>query len=166
MKRLQDAVDELVRMGNSQEGLHGLASTINVHSPQIYLDIDRTKVRSFQIPVNDVFQTLTAYLGSSFVNLFNKYDQIYQVYIQADDRSRLNRKDIGNLNVRNGLGEMVPLGSLLQVRDTEGPELITRYNLYNAAPIFRGSGTGFQFRTGAHPDGRSGRCLFAPGHRV
>ncbi len=143
MTQLQDAVDELVRTGNTQEGLRGLASTINVHSPQIYLDIDRTKVRSFQVPVNDVFQTLTAYLGSSFVNLFNKYNQVYQVYIQADNRSRLNLKDIGNLNVRNGLGEMVPLGSLIQVRDTEGPELITRYNLYTAAPIFGAAAPGF-----------------------
>jgi hydrophobic/amphiphilic exporter-1 (mainly G- bacteria), HAE1 family len=141
--QLQDAVDELVRMGNAQPNLHGLASTVNAHSPQIYLDIDRTKTRSFQIPVNDVFQTLTAYLGSSFVNLFNKYDQVYQVYIQADNRSRVNPSDISNLNVRNGMGEMVPLGALINVKFTEGPELITRYNLYPAASIFGTAAPGF-----------------------
>jgi hydrophobic/amphiphilic exporter-1 (mainly G- bacteria), HAE1 family len=143
MKQLQDAVDDLVRTGNSQQSLHGLASTINAHSPQIYLDIDRTKAGSFQVPVNDVFQTLTAYLGSSFVNLFNKYDQVYQVYIQADSHSRANLTDIGNLNVRNGLGQMVPLGALVDVKYTEGPELITRYNLYPAAAIFGAAAEGF-----------------------
>jgi HAE1 family hydrophobic/amphiphilic exporter-1 len=143
MGQLQDAVDELVRAGNSQPNLRGLASTINAHSPQLYLDIDRTKVRSFQVAVNDVFQTLTAFLGSSFVNLFNKYNQVYQVYIQAENGSRLNPEDISNLNVRNGLGEMVPLGTLINVRDSEGPELITRYNLYPAAPIFGAAAPGF-----------------------
>ena len=143
MEQLQDAVDELVRAGNSQQNLHGLASTINARSPQLYIDIDRTKARSFQVPVNDVFQTLTAYLGSSFVNLFNKYDQVYQVYIQADNHSRVNPTDISNLNVRNSLGEMVPLGALVNVRYTQGPELITRYNLYPAAPIFGAAAPGF-----------------------
>jgi hydrophobic/amphiphilic exporter-1 (mainly G- bacteria), HAE1 family len=143
MTQLHDAVDGLVRAGNAQPNLRGLASTINAHSPQIYLDIDRTKVRSFQVPVDDLFQTLTAYLGSSFVNLFNKYEQVYQVYIQADSRSRLNPTDIGNLSVRNQLGQMVPLRALINVKYTEGPELITRYNLYPAAAIFGAAAPGF-----------------------
>ncbi|HVN95576.1 MAG TPA: efflux RND transporter permease subunit [Syntrophorhabdaceae bacterium] len=143
MERLQDSVDELVRTGNTEANLHGLASTINARSPQLYLDIDRTKARSFQVPVNDVFQTLTAYLGSSFVNLFNKYDQVYQVYVQAEARSRVDPTDISSLNVRNSLGEMVPLGSLVKVKYTEGPEIITRYNLYPAASIFGAAAEGF-----------------------
>ena len=162
MKQLQDAVDELVRTGNSQQNLRGLASTINAHSPQIYLDIDRTKARSFQVPVNDVFQTLTAYLGSSFVNLFNKYNQVYQVYIQADNRSRVNPKDIGNLNVRNGLGEMVPLSALIHVRVYGGTGTDHALQPLSRGAYFRGCGTGIQFRTGPHHEWKNWRRSTLP----
>lgn len=140
---VQKAANGLVQAGNSEKTLGGLTTTFNADSPQLYLEIDRTKARSFQVPLNNVFETLRAYLGSSFVNLFNKYDQIYQVYIQADDRYRLKPEDIKNLYTKNILGEMVPLGSIIEVRRTQGPELITRYNLYPAAAIFGTTAPGF-----------------------
>jgi HAE1 family hydrophobic/amphiphilic exporter-1 len=136
LARLQQAANELVWIGNSQPSLRGLTGTFSTTSPQIYLDIDRTKAESLQVPLSNVFDTLRAYLGSSFVNLFNKFNQVFQVYIQADNRYRLQPKDIKNLYVRNLRGEMVPLGSLLEVKRIQGPELITRYNLYPAAAIF------------------------------
>ena len=86
---LQQVVTKLVQAGNAQPGLQGLASTFTASSPQLYLDIDRTKAESLQVPVSDVFDTLQAYLGSSFVNLFNKFNQVFQVYIQADSQYRL-----------------------------------------------------------------------------
>ena len=131
------------RTGNSQTGLRGLATTLSVSSPQLYLDINRTKAESLQVPPSNVFDTLQAYLGSSFVNLFNKYNQVFQVYIQADSRYRLQPGDIKNLYVRNQLGEMVPLGALVDVRQVQGSELITRYNLYPAAAIFGSAAPGF-----------------------
>jgi HAE1 family hydrophobic/amphiphilic exporter-1 len=134
---------ELIRAARAQSSLRGVTTTFNASSPQLYLDIDRTKAQSFQVPLSNVFETLRAYLGSSFVNLFNKYDQIYQVYIQANDRYRLKPEDIRNLYTRNAQGEMVPLGSLLKVRRVQGPELITRYNLYPAAGIFGSTAPGF-----------------------
>jgi HAE1 family hydrophobic/amphiphilic exporter-1 len=82
-------------------------------------------------------------MGSSFINFFNKYNQVFQVYIQADDRYRLRSKDIGNLYVRNQLGQMVPLRSLIDVKQIQGSELITRYNLYPAASIFGSAAPGF-----------------------
>jgi len=82
-------------------------------------------------------------LGSSFVNLFNKFNQVFQVYIQADNRYRLQPRDIKNLFVRNQKGEMVPLGTFLDVKPTQGSELITRYNLYPAAAIFGSAAPGF-----------------------
>ena len=142
-EELQKAASDLIQAGMSEKSLRGLASTFNVKSPQLYLDIDRTKAQSFQVPLNSVFETLRGYLGSSFVNLFNKFNQVYQVYVQAGDRYRINPEDIRNLYTRNALGEMVPLGSLLQVRQTQGPELITRYNLYPAATIFGSAAPGF-----------------------
>jgi HAE1 family hydrophobic/amphiphilic exporter-1 len=143
MDELQKAAQELVYLGNTNKTLQGLTSTFNANSPQIFLDIDRTKAQSFQVPLNNVFETLRAYLGSSFVNLFNKFDQVYQVYIQANEHYRLKPEDIKNLHARNARGEMVPLGSLLDIKRTQGPELITRYNLYPAAAIFGTTAPGF-----------------------
>jgi HAE1 family hydrophobic/amphiphilic exporter-1 len=90
-----------------------------------------------------VFNTLQSYLGSSFVNLFNKYNQVFQVYIQADERQRLLPEDIKNLYVGNSSGEMVPMGALLDVKSVQGSELITRYNLYPAAAIYGSAAPGF-----------------------
>jgi hydrophobic/amphiphilic exporter-1 (mainly G- bacteria), HAE1 family len=143
LEALQNVANQLIEAGNSEQNLRGLATTFDARSPQLYLDIDRTKTQSFQVPLNNVFDTLQAYLGSSFVNLFNKFNQIYQVYIQANDRYRATPEDIKRLYTRNNLGDMVPLGSLLQIRRTQGAELITRYNLYPAAAIFGSAAPGF-----------------------
>ena len=143
LDQLKGSADDLLQAGNSQPGLRGLQSTFNVGSPQLLLNIDRTKAESFQVSTLDVFAALQSYLGSSFVNLFNKYNQVFQVYVQADDRYRLQPQDIKNLYVRNANGDMVPLGALLDVKPAHGSELITRYNLYPAAAIFGGAAPGF-----------------------
>jgi HAE1 family hydrophobic/amphiphilic exporter-1 len=143
LQELQKATSGLVHAGNSEQSLGGLTSTFNANSPQLYLDIDRTKAQSFQVPLNSIFETLRGYLGSSFVNLFNKFNQVYQVYIQASDRHRVKPEDIKNLYTRNAQGEMVPLGSLVEVKRSQGSELITRYNLYPAAAIFGSAAPGF-----------------------
>lgn len=143
LAELQKAVDEAIRAGNSQSGLRNLISTFNARSPQLFLDIDRTKAESLNIPLNNVFSTLQTYLGSSFVNLFNKFNQVFQVYVQADAPFRTQPEDIKNLYVRNGQGEMVPLGTLLDVRRTVGAELVSRYNLYPAAQIYGAAAPGF-----------------------
>jgi HAE1 family hydrophobic/amphiphilic exporter-1 len=140
---LQRATYELVQSGNAQRNLRGLTTTFSASNPQLYLDINRTKAESMQVPLNNVFDTLRAYLGSSFANLFNKFNQVFQVYIQASDRYRLEPRDIRNLYVRNIQGEMVPLGTLLEVRRSQGLELVTRYNLYPAAAIFGSAAPGF-----------------------
>jgi len=143
LDELQQAAMEITQAGNSQPNLQGLVSTFNVNNPQLYLDIDRTKTESLQVPLENVFGTLQAYLGSSFVNLFNRFNQVFQVYIQAGSQYRLEPRDIKNLHVRNKTGEMVPLGTLLDVRQVLGPELVTRYNLYPAATLFGSAATGF-----------------------
>ncbi len=143
LAELQKATYELIQKGNSQPSLRGLATTFSVGSPQLYLNIDRTKAQSLQVPLTNVFETLQGYLGSSFVNLFNKFNQVFQVYIQADSRYRLQPRDIKNLYVRNQNGQMVPLGTLLDVKSVKGSELVTRYNLYPAAAIFGSAAPGF-----------------------
>jgi hydrophobic/amphiphilic exporter-1 (mainly G- bacteria), HAE1 family len=143
LAELQKAVDEVIRVGNSQSGLRNLISTFNARSPQLFLDIDRTKVESLNIPLNNVFSTLQTYLGSAFVNLFNKFNQVFQVYVQSDAPFRIQPEDIKNFYVRNAQGEMVPLGTLLQVKRTLGSELVTRYNLYPSAQIYGAAAPGF-----------------------
>ena len=140
---LEQAVYELIQAGSAQSGLAHLNTTFSVRSPQLYLDIDRTKAESLEVPLDNVFQTLQAYLGSSFVNLFNKFDQSYQVYVQAAAPYRLRPEDIEGLYVRNTKAEMVPLGTLLSVRRMLGSELVTRYNLYPAASLFGAPAPGF-----------------------
>ena len=140
---LQRVASELVRAGNSHPDLQRLATTFSFGSPQLYLDIDRTKAESLHVLPAEVFNTLQGYLGSSFVNLFNKFNQVFQVYIQADSAYRLEPKSMRNLYVRNQSGEMVPLNALLEVKRTQGTELVTRYNLYPAASVFGSAAPGF-----------------------
>ena len=136
MPQLQKATNSFTQAGSSQPDLQHLVTTFNTSNPELYLNIDRTKAEALQVPLANVFDTLQSYLGSSFVNLFNKFNQVYQVYIQAGSKYRLNPADIGNLYVRNSTGGMVPLSTLLTVRHSLGSEVVTRYNLYPSSAIF------------------------------
>ncbi|HRZ86798.1 MAG TPA: multidrug efflux RND transporter permease subunit [bacterium] len=133
----------LIMAANSQTGLRGANTTFSAKNPQLYLDIDRVKAESLDLDLNDVFNTLQSYLGSSYVNLFNKFNQVFQVYVQADAPFRLKPDDIKNLYVRNKKDQMVPLGTLLDVKRMLGSELVTRYNLYPAAAVYGGAASGF-----------------------
>jgi HAE1 family hydrophobic/amphiphilic exporter-1 len=140
---LEEGTMELIRAARGQTGLRGVATTFNARTPQLFLDINRTKVESLEIPLNNVFNTLQAYLGSAYVNLFNKFNQSYQVYVQAAAPYRLTPENIKDLYVRNNKGEMVPLGTLLTIKRTLGAELLTRYNLYPSVAIFGSAAPGF-----------------------
>jgi HAE1 family hydrophobic/amphiphilic exporter-1 len=94
LAELQKNVLEVIHAASAQPGLRNLNTTFSARSPQLYLDIDRTKIQSLQVPISDAFQTLQAYLGSTFVNFFNKFNQVFQVYIQADAPYRLQPDDI------------------------------------------------------------------------
>ncbi len=143
MQQLQRATDSFMQAGNSHPDLQHLVTTFNTSNPELYLNIDRTKAEALQVPLASVFDTLQSYLGSSFVNLFNKYNQVYQVYIQAGTKYRQNPEDIGNLYVRNTTGGMVPLSTLLTVNHTLGSEVVTRYNLYPSSAIFGAASPGY-----------------------
>ncbi|MCU0837227.1 MAG: multidrug efflux RND transporter permease subunit [Rhodospirillales bacterium] len=140
---LQKATTELTGAANAQSSLRGVFSTFSANSPQYFLEIDRTQANSMGVPLNDVFQTLQTYLGSSYINLFNKFNQSYQVRVQADAQFRRSTDDIAKLYVSNVEGAMVPLGALVSIRPTLGAELVTRYNLYPAANVFGGAAPGF-----------------------
>ncbi len=116
-------------------GVTGVFTTFSASSPQVFLEIDRTKAQMLNVPLSNLFQTLQINLGSAYVNDFNAFGRIFQVRAQADAQHRLEREDILNLKVRSANGSLVPLGSLVEIKEASGPDLIQRYNMYVSVPI-------------------------------
>jgi hydrophobe/amphiphile efflux-1 (HAE1) family protein len=132
---LQSTVNEMIAKGNQQPGMAGLFTTFRAGVPQLFLDVDRTRAKSMDVPLKEVFDTLQIYLGSLYVNDFNSFGRTYQVVAQADSEFRMKPEDIAELKTRNMQGGMVPLGSLMAVKEITGPDKITRYNMYPTAEI-------------------------------
>ncbi|BAU50320.1 transporter [Sulfurifustis variabilis] len=139
---LNEAKERVVAAAHQTPGLAGVFSGFDVKVPQLDADIDRVKAKQQGVALTDVFETMQVYLGSLYVNDFNRFGRTYRVIAQADSPYRLNPEDIGRLRTRNGAGEMVPLGALVTVRETAGPDLVTRYNGYLAADINGGPAPG------------------------
>ena len=141
--QLAQMTQEIVHDGNAQSGLAALNSTFRAGIPQLYADIDRVKVKNLDIPLNTVFDTLQAYLGSAYINDFNKFGRTYQVRVQADSKFRASPDDIRMLEVRTKDRKMVPVGTFVNVKEVLGPQLINRYNLYPSAAINGESAAGY-----------------------
>ncbi|HZA53906.1 MAG TPA: efflux RND transporter permease subunit, partial [Candidatus Udaeobacter sp.] len=140
---LQSATDQVVAAGNQQPGLIGLFTPFRASTPQIYADVDRTKAKKLDVPLNNVFETLQTYLGSLYVNDFNLFGRTYRVTAQAEGNFRSGERDIARLKTRNGSGDMVPLGSLIEVRQKTGPDRVVRYNMFPSAEINGDTAPGF-----------------------
>ncbi len=141
--KLQRITQTIVKDGNTQSGLQRLNSTFRAGVPQLRVVVDRSKAETLNVAVGDVFAVLSSYIGSSYVNQFNKFGRVFQVYVQADAQYRLRPRDIENLFVRSQDGKMVPLGALVKVREMVGPSLVSLYNLYPTAAINGIPATGF-----------------------
>jgi len=115
--------------------LQGVYSTYQINVPQIDLDVDRVKAKSLGVSLSSLYETLQVYLGSLYVNDFNQFGRTYQVVAQADSKFRDGADDIRRLKVRNERGQMVPIGTLVTVREAFGPDRVMRYNGYPAAEI-------------------------------
>lgn len=135
LSELQRASDQMVIDGNQTPGLQGLFNSSRFNTPWVYLDIDRTKCAVLGLSVDEVFNTLQYNLGSYYVNNFNEFGRNWQVNVQADPLFRDRVREIGWLQIRNAQGQMVQLRTVMKVRDTSGPVLVQRYNLYSAAAI-------------------------------
>lgn len=123
--------------------LAGLFSSYQVNVPQIDADIDREKAKTHGVEISDIFDTLQAYLGSFYVNDFNRFGRTYQVNVQADQQFRLESDQIGQLKVRNAAGDMVPLSTFVKVKDSSGPDRVSHYNGYVTAEINGGAAPGY-----------------------
>jgi HAE1 family hydrophobic/amphiphilic exporter-1 len=133
--QLQAAVNKLLAAAAVDPQLQRVNSTFRAGVPQLYADVDRSKVLSKQVPLGDVFTTLQAALGSAYVNDFNRFGRTFRVTLQADGPFRDEVDDVRRLNVRNAGGEMVSLGSLMKIDEVFGPQIIRRFNLYPAASV-------------------------------
>lgn len=142
LRSLQGAVENLADEGNRSSQLAGLFTSFSVTQPQLYVDVDEEKAKAQQIKLQDIDATLQAYLGSFYVNDFFFQNRNWQVNLQAAPTYRMKIEDIGNLEVRNGKGNRVPLRTLINVRYDSGPAIVNHYNLYPSAEINGGTAPG------------------------
>ena len=142
-KKLQNITDQIVQRGNTAPELQKLMTSFRASVPQIAAPINRTKAETLDVALGDAFDTLQTYLGSTYVNLFSKFGQVFQVYVQAVASSRMTLEDVRNFYVRNNSGQMVPLGTLTDINLDVGPAVISLYNLYPSSSVNGMSGTGY-----------------------
>jgi hydrophobe/amphiphile efflux-1 (HAE1) family protein len=140
---LNDATQALIGRAYQTPQLAGVFSGYRINVPQLEVEVDREKVKREGISLTDLFQTMQVYLGSVYANDFNRFGRTYQVKVQADAQYRATAENIAQLKVRNAQGAMVPLGSVVQVKESHGPDQSLRYNGYPAADINGGPAPGF-----------------------
>jgi hydrophobe/amphiphile efflux-1 (HAE1) family protein len=140
---LNAATEAVMARAAQTPQLAGLFTGYRVNVPQLDVELDREKVKRQGIQLTDLFQTMQVYLGSVYVNDFNKFGRTYQVKVQADDRYRATAENIAQLKVRNASGAMVPLGSVVRVRESHGPDQGLRYNGYPAADLNGAAAPGY-----------------------
>ena len=132
-------------MGAARENpvLTPLSTTFEVNYPQYYIELDRTKAKSLKVAISDVFNTLQTFLGSMYVNDFNKYGRVYRVFLQAEKDYRAKKEDISKLYVRAGDGSMVPLSAIVKVKQVRGVQNVKHYNLFRTISIYGGNAPGY-----------------------
>jgi hydrophobe/amphiphile efflux-1 (HAE1) family protein len=140
---LYGATQTLLAEASKTPGLTRMFSSFTINTPQLDAEIDRAKAKTQGVPLQNVFETMQINLGSLYVNDFNRFGRTYQVIAQADAEFRDQADDIVRLKTRNNAGQLVPLGSLVKVRESYGPERVMRYNGYPAIEISGAPGAGF-----------------------
>lgn len=143
LQELQRVAQQLASAANQQPGLVQVYSTFTANTPQLYADIDRTKVRMLDVPISNVMETLQVYLGSVYVNDFNFLGRTFRVTAQAESEHRDEVEDLMKLRTRSASGALVPMGSVVDVRRITAPDRVVRYNLYPAADVTGSTLPGF-----------------------
>ena len=140
---LQQATQAIIEDAKAQSAIAAINSTFRPGVPQLFVDVDRVKSKTLEVPMGAIFSTLQAYLGSTYVNDFNRFGRTYQVRVQSEAAFRAEPQDIERLEVRNIHGKMIPLGTLVTVQRSFGPQVINRYNLYPSSSITGESAPGY-----------------------
>ncbi|MBI2805131.1 MAG: efflux RND transporter permease subunit [Planctomycetes bacterium] len=148
---LQDVADRIVVAGDGNEKVQGLFTSFRANTPWLYLDIDREQAKAMGVSMTEIFSALQVYLGSLYVNDFNRFGRTWQVNVQGSADFRKQIDDLKQLKVRNDRGQMVPFAAVARVRDVSGPVMVMRYNMYPAAAITGSAG----------PNASSGQAIAA-----
>ena len=148
--KLQNVTNTIVANAQSQSALQRVSTSFRALAPQFRIDVDRVKAQTLHVSIDQVFSSLSTYLGSDYVSQFNKFGRVFQVYAQADARFRLRPRDIENLSVRNQDGDMIPLGTMVTIEPVVGAPLISLYNLYPSSSIIGLPAAGFSSGEAIH----------------
>jgi HAE1 family hydrophobic/amphiphilic exporter-1 len=143
LMELETFANDLAFQANASPVLTRVNQTFRANVPQLWAEVDREKAKALGVPLQSVFGTLQANLGSAYVNDFNLFGRTWRVMVQADQAYRARAEDIGRLEVRNKAGEMIPIGTLASVEDTVGPQMISRFNLYRSSTVTGAPNVGF-----------------------
>jgi HAE1 family hydrophobic/amphiphilic exporter-1 len=135
LQTLADTANELSAAGNQSGKLAGLFTSFTANDPQVLVKIDREKAKSLQIPFSQITDALEVFMGSVYVNDFDFNNRSYRVYVQADQKFRSESKDMRSYYLRSDTGKMIPLDNVVQIEQTENPQVISHYNLFRAAEI-------------------------------
>jgi hydrophobe/amphiphile efflux-1 (HAE1) family protein len=151
LQKFTQVVGEFYKATKDRKEFSTIFSPFRTDIPQIKLTVDKEKARMLDVPVNNIYQTLQYLFGSFYVNDFNKFGKSYRVIVQADAIYRANKEDISNVHVRSNSGKMIPLGTLVEISPTQGPDVVKRFNLYSSA----------DFTIGIPPGGSTGDGIAA-----
>lgn len=143
VRKLAEVSHDFMKALEADPEMQGLNSVLNVGQPQIYVNVDRTRAKAMGLPMNEIFDSLQAYLGSLYVNDFTKFGRVYRVQVQAEPEFRQNPEDIRRIYARNDKGEMVELSGVLDTKFQAGPNLVTRFNSYPSVQITGTPSPGF-----------------------
>jgi HAE1 family hydrophobic/amphiphilic exporter-1 len=135
LQKLQAAINAIETNAQTQSSIQRVMAPFRSSMPQYTVEIDRVKTEAVHLTADQVFSTLSSYLGSAYVDQFNKFGRTFQIYAQADAQFRLRLEDVQNMTVRNQDGNNIPLGTLIKITPTIGPSLISLYNLYPSASL-------------------------------
>ncbi|WP_269540628.1 efflux RND transporter permease subunit [Cerasicoccus fimbriatus] len=140
---LQDATMQLMMAANQEPGLNQVFTPFRANVPQLYVEVDREKAKMLDVPLSNIFQTLQVFLGSLYINDVNLFGRTYRLTAQAESEFRDEAEDISRLKTRNAAGQMVPLGSLVDVQSIAGPDRVVRYNLFPSAELQGNTSPGY-----------------------
>jgi hydrophobic/amphiphilic exporter-1 (mainly G- bacteria), HAE1 family len=140
---LAENTSKFIEAAKKRPELASVSTTFRPTVPQLFLEVDQDKVLKQGVNLSDVYKTLQSFLGSGFINYFNRFGRQWQVYVQAEGDYRTNIENVGQFYVRNAKGEAVPLSALTSVRNISGPEFTMRYNLYRSAQINASAAPGY-----------------------
>ncbi len=166
LRALQEATDAYVGAAHADRGVSGVFTTFRASAPQLYADVDRVRAEKLGVPLRNVFDALQVYLGSVYVNDFNRFGRTFQVRAQAEGAYRAEPEDVVRIKTRNLSGDMVPLGSVVTLEWRSGSDRIVRYNMFPAAEVNGDAAPGGSQGTGMAAMERLGTQVLPPGMQI